>query len=129
MSKRPKLIHAERNKSLSENLKKEGKYYDWVITTSFYSSIHFLENKLLPIEIGSVNCNNIQQVKNAYRQKGRHIARLKLIQLNAPVEIAVGYKWLDDKSRFSRYTTYKVTATEADKALQFINKIESFSKE
>jgi hypothetical protein len=124
MSKSPKLIHAERNKSLAEDLKNGKQYYDWVITTSFYSSIHFLENKLLPINIGANTCDNIQKVKNAYNLKGRHIARLKLIQINAPMEIAVGYKWLDDRSRFSRYTTYKVTPTEADKALQYLNKIE-----
>ncbi|MGI9526349.1 MAG: hypothetical protein ACR2MS_04470 [Weeksellaceae bacterium] len=128
MSKKRRLTHAQRNKSLSEDLKLGGKYYDWVITTSFYSSIHFLENKLLPINIGGVTCDSIQKVKNAYQQKGRHIARLKLIQINAPVDIAIGYKWLDDKSRFSRYTTYKVTVTEADKALQYLGKIEMFSK-
>lgn len=94
MSKSPKLIHAERNKSLAEDLKNEKKYYDWVITISFYSSIHFLKNLLLPITIGALKCKNIQQVKNAYNLKGRHIARLKLIQMNTPMEIAVGYKWL-----------------------------------
>ena len=124
MSKSPKLIHAERNKSLSEELKKGKIYYDWVITTSFYSSIHFLEHLLLPIKIGLSNCKNIQQVKNAYNQRGRHVARLKLIQINAPMDIAISYKWLDDKSRYSRYTTYKVTPTEADKAIQFLTKIE-----
>lgn len=124
MSKSPKLIHAERNKSLAEDLKNEKKYYDWVITISFYSSIHFLKNLLLPITIGALKCKNIQQVKNAYNLKGRHIARLKLIQMNTPMEIAVGYKWLDDRSRFSRYTTYKITPAEADKAIQYLSKIE-----
>lgn len=124
MSKSPKLIHAERNKSLAEDLKNGKKYYDWVVTTSFYSSIHFLENSLLPTKIGACECVNIQQVKNAYNLKGRHIARLKLIQMNAPNEIAVGYKWLDDRSRYSRYTTYKVTSAEADKAIQYLSKIE-----
>jgi len=124
MSKSPKLIHAERNKSLAEDLKKGKKYHDWVVTTSFYSSIHFLENLLLPTTIGACKCTNIQQVKNAYNLKGRHIARLKLIQMNAPLEIAVGYKWLDDRSRYSRYTTYKVTPAESDKAIQYLTKIE-----
>lgn len=126
MAKGAKLIHAERNKSLSEDLKNGKKYYDWVVTTSFYSSIHFLENFLLPVKIGACECNNIQQVKNAYNLKGRHIARLRLIQINAPLEIAVAYKWLDDRSRYSRYTTYKVTAAEADKAIQYITAIQKY---
>lgn len=126
MTKSQKLIHAERNKSLSEDLKKGKKFYDWVVTTSFYSSIHFLEDYLLPKTINSSLCNNIQQVKNAYKLKGRHIARLKLIQNHASIDIAVSYKWLDDRSRYSRYTTYKVTAAEADKAIQYISKIEKY---
>lgn len=59
MSKSSKLIHAERNKSLAEDLKNGKKYYDWVITISFYSSIHFLENLLLPITIGALNSSFI----------------------------------------------------------------------
>jgi hypothetical protein len=81
---------------------------------------------LLPTTINECKCTNIQQVKNAYNLKGRHIARLKLIQMNAPIEIAVGYKWLDDRSRYSRYTTYKVTPTESDKAIQYLSKIENY---
>lgn len=124
MSKSPKLIHAERNKSLAEDLIEGKKYHDWVVTISFYSSIHFLENLLLPIELNGQDCRNIQQVKNCYRLKGRHVARLKLIQNHAPSRIAIGYKWLDDRSRYSRYTTYKVTPAESSKAIQYLSEIE-----
>jgi len=124
MSKSTKLIHGERNKSLSEDLKNGKTYYDWVVTTAFYSSIHFLEDLLLPTTIGACQCSNINQVKNAYNLRGRHIARLKLIQMNEPNDIAVKYKWLDDRSRYSRYITYKVTPAEADKAFQYLTAIE-----
>lgn len=117
------MAHGERNKTLAEDLNNGKKYYDWVITTSFYSAIHFLEDLLIPSTIGAQECKNIQEVKNAYNLRGRHIARLKLIQMNAPLDIAIGYKWLDDRSRYSRYTTYKITPAEASKALQYLNAI------
>jgi hypothetical protein len=126
MAKSSKKIHGERNKSLSEELFKGKKYYDWVITTAFYSSIHFLEHKLLPREINTTTCKNISDVKNALNLRGRHIARLKLVQRNTDNSIAVRYKWLDDKSRYSRYTTYKVTPTEADKATQYLKRISDY---
>ncbi len=123
MSKSKRIVHGERNKDLAEELNSGKKYYDWVVTTSFYSSIHLLEDNLLPHTIGAQKCKNISEVKNAYNLRGRHIARLKLIQRNAPIDISIGYKWLDDRSRYSRYTTYKVTSAEASKALEYLNKI------
>jgi len=123
MAKSRKQVHGERNRSLSDELKKGKKYYDWVVTTAFYSSIHFLEDFLLPKKINNQDCKNIGQVKKAYSLQGRHIARLRLIQDNTDNQIAIKYKWLDDRSRYARYTTYKVTAAEADKATQFLKEI------
>jgi HEPN domain-containing protein len=114
--------HGERNKELAEELFKQGKYFDWVVTVAFYSAIHFVEDKILPCTINSVHCKSITEVRNAYNMKGRHSSREKLVasELN---NVWIQYKWLDDKSRYSRYTTFKVTKTEAEKAIQFLNKI------
>ena len=130
MSKPKKLIHGERNKELCEHLLVGKVYYDWVVTTAFYSSIHLLENKLLPVNIAGSVCNNISEVKKAYNLRGRHTARETLVQRESnDITIAIKYKWLDDRSRFSRYTTYKVTAAEASKASQYLNEIHKFCTE
>ncbi|GAA0194870.1 hypothetical protein GCM10009122_58720 [Fulvivirga kasyanovii] len=118
-----KKAHGERNKTLSHELLEGKKYYDWVITTAFYSAIHFVEDKILPCEISSRICNNISEVKAAYKMNGRHSSRERLVFDHFPIGIAVKYKWLDDKSRYSRYTTFKVTPTEADKAQQYLLEI------
>lgn len=55
--------------------------------------------------------------------KGRHSSRERLVFDHFPIQIAAKYKWLDDKSRYSRYTTFKVTPTEADKARQYLMEI------
>lgn len=118
-----KKQHGERNQNLSEELFKGKIYYDWVITTAFYSAIHFVEDKILPCKVVSKNCKSINDVKNAYRMNGRHSSRERLVFDNLPLEVAVKYKWLDDKSRYSRYTTFKITSTEADKAQQYLKEI------
>jgi hypothetical protein len=37
--------------------------------------------------------------------------------------VAHKYKWLDDKSRYARYTTYKFRKEEAEKAKDYLNAI------
>ena len=124
MSKRKK--HGEHNQTLSKELLEGKKYYDWVITTAFYSSIHFVEDCILPCDLHGVMCKDISEVKRAYKMPGRHAARERLVCEKLDIKIAVKYKWLDDKSRYSRYTTYKVTTTEANKASQFLQEIFSY---
>ena len=54
---------------------------------------------------------------------GRHAARERLVCDELDLQTAIKYKWLDDKSRYSRYTTFKVTPAEASKAKQYLNDI------
>lgn len=117
-----KKEHGERNKLLSNELLEGKKYYDWVITTAFYSAIHFVEDKILPCEINGHQCKNINDVKSIYKMNGRHSSRERLVFSKLP-GIEAQYKWLDDKSRYSRYTTYKITTTEAKKAEQYLQEI------
>lgn len=117
-------IHGERNKKLSEELFEGKVYFDWVVTTAFYSAIHLVEDKILPCDIDSNNCKNINDVKKAYRMNGRHSARERLVRDKMTLSTAIKYKWLDDKSRYSRYTTFKVTLSEAEKAKQFLSDIQ-----
>jgi hypothetical protein len=120
--KSKKRKHSEHNQSLSDKLYSERIYFDWVITTAFYSVIHAVDDKLLPITINGKTCNAIEEVRNAYCMKGRHAARERLVTDNLS-QIRTKYKWLDDKSRYSRYTTYKITSAEAEKAYAFLKEI------
>ncbi len=117
-----KKTHGERNQKLSEELHNGKIYFDWVITTAFYSAIHYVEDVLLPCELNGITCTNIYEVKSAYKMAGRHAARERLVWAKLS-KIAPQYKWLDDQSRYSRYTTYKVTPAQGDKAKQFLKEI------
>ncbi len=50
MSKSDSLNHAIHNKEVCVHLSKESRYSDWVITTAFYSAVHFVEHKIFPIK-------------------------------------------------------------------------------
>lgn len=113
----------ERNRNLSNKLLGEKTYLDWVVTTAFYSSIHFVEDNILPTQVNGKTCTNISDVKEAYTLNGRHAARLKLVYDKLGYKIGAKYQWLDDQSRNSRYSTYKITQDKADKAKQYLDEI------
>jgi len=114
--------HGDRNRLLSQKLFDEADYFDWSITVAFYSAIHFVENRLFPCIINEQHCKNINDVKFAYKMDGRHASRERLV-FDRLREIGPYYKWLDDKSRYARYTTFKINKNEAEKAIQYLNKI------
>lgn len=111
----------ERNQELSNLLLEGKKYYDWVVTTAFYSAIHFVEDFVLPIEINGKECNDIADVKNAYKMDGRHATRERLVFEKINSAVGARYKWLDDQSRNARYKTYKLQPAEALKAQEYLN--------
>ena len=52
MVKQKSKDHAIHNELACIYLDKCTDFPDWVITTSFYSSLHFLQHKLFPIKVG-----------------------------------------------------------------------------
>lgn len=113
----------ERNQTLSNALLAGKTYYDWAVTTAFYSAIHFVEDFALPTDIQGKECNDISDVKAAYRMDGRHAARERLVFDKISPTIGARYKWLDDHSRNARYKTYKLQPSEALKAQEYLNYI------
>jgi uncharacterized protein YutD len=114
----------ERNKALSEQLLNDKIYFDWVVTTAFYSSIHFVEDAIFPTKINNVECKNIAEVKRAYNLEGRHAAREKLVFDKLDMLVGARYKWLDDNSRNARYKTYKIQSSIANKAKEYLDYIQ-----
>lgn len=119
-----KKTHGERNKELSSDLLSGNKFFDWSITTAFYSAIHFVEDCIFPITISAYSCRNIGEARQKMGVRGRHQARLDLVRQELP-NIATKYSWLDDQSRNARYKTYKVNKGLAEKAQQYLDEIHS----
>ena len=116
--------HSIRNSKLAKELFAGKKYFDWVITTSFYSAIHIVEERCLPRKIAGNTCDNIGEAMLAYGYRSRHQAREKLVHDSLDLQISIKYKWLDDQSRNARYKTFKIKPQLAKKALEFLDSIQ-----
>lgn len=128
MANKSKEEHAQRNRTLSIQLLEQGTYLDWVVTTSFYSSIHFIENNLLPTTIDGNTCSQLYDVKKVYKADNLHQTREWLCQDKLTFDTASKYKWLSDNSKNARYTSYKISKAVAEKALKNLDIIEKECK-
>ncbi len=105
-----KLKHAKHNKEACEYLIESGKFNDWVITTAFYSALHFIESNLFPLSItyGSktVRYNSFDHYcDNTTNYNSKHRLRRTLIEEHLS-EIAVEYNSLMDLCWTARYSNY-----------------------
>lgn len=114
------IEHAQHNEKLCEKLHGEagGEWNDWVVTTAFYSAVHYSEQRLFPLKIKDQEFQNFDEyyVQRKDGSKNQHDARLRLINLH--LNKAHGaYRWLYDTCRNARYYDYKTTQPIADASI------------
>jgi hypothetical protein len=105
------IEHALHNEKVCDVLHKHKDFKDWVITTSFYSAIHFISHKLFPLKvqidgktITVTSFENYCLVNNIIR--GKHGAFSRLVEEKLS-EISNQYNHLKDMSWTARYHRYK----------------------
>ncbi|MGR3179305.1 MAG: hypothetical protein ACUZ8E_14740 [Candidatus Anammoxibacter sp.] len=128
-----RLEHGLHNEDACNYLDKTQKYPDWVITTAFYSSIHFIEHKLFPLSV-NYNGTDIEYAtfdnycyfhKTAIRKENPHKIRERLVADKLPT-IAFYYKQLKSLSFTARYRNYKHSPDIANKAKSYLNEIKEY---
>ena len=121
-----KKDHAIRNQTLSHQLYNENTYYDWCVTTAFYSALQYVHLKILPQTYNSVNCSTLEEASIALNlpDKSKHYITEQLVDLQIPT-IITEFRWLKDSSFNARYFDYEVNPANAKLALKFLKKIES----
>lgn len=135
MSKSDSLNHAIHNKAVCEYLSKELEHSDWVITTAFYSAIHFVEHKIFPIrglqskgityDFTSFNGYYDFYSSNKEGKISQHKARADLVEAYLP-EIAPQFNELKDLCHNARYVDYEFDDDVAQKAKESLEKIEKY---
>ncbi|TAL69337.1 MAG: hypothetical protein EPN82_07280 [Bacteroidetes bacterium] len=127
------LWQAKHNKELCLFLKTTNKYDDWVITTAFYSSLHFVCYKLFPLK---EKINGEERIFQTFEQYGifyqrkigkyfsKHQILSDLVGFYLP-KIQPFYDSLMDFSMKARYNHYKLTTKQCETAIEHLNKIES----
>jgi hypothetical protein len=136
MAKKKSLDHAIHNESVCNYLDKEPNFCDWVITTSFYSSLHYLTAKLFPFNHvlkkakQSVKCEDFDQYHRLEyhndKSQGRHERFKCLVEKKCPTPIASHYSRLLELSYTARYTNYNYERAIVDEAKAKLEEIKNF---
>lgn len=108
--------HAEHNEMACDFLLTSQKYNDWVVTTAFYSALHFVQNEIFPFTERGVTYSNINQYKARSRSRlSKHELTIELVKTHIPAAL-INYRWLYDACMSARYHQYVTSPSKADTA-------------
>lgn len=98
----------------------EGVYFDWVVTTAFYSALHFVQNEIFPHNNGVRQFPNFDNYYNSHTFPGKRPSQHRVtIDLAGEIlpDAYDSYKWLHDTCRTARYHNYKIPERIASTAI------------
>lgn len=128
-----KKEHASHNEQACKFLHENGNYCDWVVTTAFYSALHFLQHEIFPKEIKGKQYDTFDKYYNLHYAGGvnkpnKHVSTLNLIKSEMGDTVYANYKWLYDLCMTARYRDYKVHDFIANESIKRLAQIKSFLK-
>jgi hypothetical protein len=127
------IDHAEHNEKACEYLNKSSDFKDWVITTAFYSAMHFIRHIILPFKTVSngktITINNFEHLYSLLKRgnENKHRFLLNFIDIEFQ-EMYNDYSNLFDLAYKARYVNYKFDHTISDLAIKRLQYIKAFSK-
>jgi hypothetical protein len=120
-----KRLHGKHNKNVCDKLHLQDVYKcnDWVVTISFYSSIHYFDHALFPFKYNdTTEFKDINDAHRFLKSNNRHHARGLLVQMKYP-ELAGAYTFLKAESHTARYVNYNINQAIANQAYQKLENI------
>lgn len=128
------LCHAEHNAKICRHLFDGEEFTDWVITTAFYSSMHYLRHKIFPLEIikdgRKITVNDFEEYCIESNIKGkRHSEMRKLVENQCEGRVSSKYNQMLDLSWTARYSKYRFSRKAAETAMKRLGEIEQYAKE
>lgn len=116
--------HAEHNEAACDYLLASGKFSDWVITTAFYSALHFVQNEIFPLTENGKNYPDFdiyfqKVLKPKNRRINKHSATVDLVKKYIP-KASSYYRWLFDACMNARYMNYQVSGAKAQQARDYL---------
>ncbi len=129
MAESKSLEHAGHNEKVCKYLDRKPAFLDWVITTAFYSAMHYLEHKLFPLKMKNgkreIKMKNFEEYYMLYgKDDGRHKAFSKLVEREHP-DISDDYNKLKDISWTARYHKYQYNRTISNHAKTMLDNIKT----
>jgi hypothetical protein len=121
------IDHALNNERIFEHLLQLNDFNDWVITTAFYASIHFLRHKIFPLSIGDNTYDTINEFCRAKRiRRFNHKVMRELVEAHTSSEISAVYNYMLDMSYTARYSKYRFSSEAAQTAKRRLTKIKAY---
>lgn len=122
-----KRSHGKHNKGVCDSLYLQDKYKcnDWVVTTAFYSSIHYIDHAIFPCKYKGNEFNDINDAHRNINANSKHQTRKILVSALCPAQ-AGNYGFLKEESHNARYVNYGIDDSIARLAVQ---KLELIIKE
>ena len=117
-SRQNKIENAKHNKRACEHIGKVTSFPDWMITTAFYSAIHYVDSRIFPIEITTkdgkrIQCSSLDIYYTLQKNISpdvppKHEIRKKLAREKLDSDFQL-FQRLSDASSTARYVTIKDT--------------------
>ena len=85
-----KKQHAIHNEEACKFLLTSKKFNDWVVTTAFYSALHFVQNELFPLTDNGQKYTDFnvyfgKVLKKKNKKLSKHSATIELVKINLPL--------------------------------------------
>ena len=128
-----KKDHAKHNEDTCEFLFKDGKYCDWVVTTAFYSALHYVQHEIFPTKIKGKQFDNFNKYYNEHylgisNKPSKHVSTINLVKAEIGDDAHQNYNWLYGLCMNARYHNYKVHPFIAEECLKRLARIKSSLK-
>lgn len=121
-----KKLHAQHNEKVCEILSKLDGCNDWVVTTAFYSALHYVQHEIFPHNDGYREYPNFESYYNGHRFIGkkpnRHLVTVDLVRDNLP-ECGKSYKFLYQTCMTARYHNYKIPESISNSSLKHLETV------
>jgi hypothetical protein len=118
--------HAIHNEAACDLLHANSNFSDWVVTTAFYSALHYVQHEIFPIMEEGIAFQDLDSyyhhLKQNGKQKSKHRVTINLV-ISHLKNAAPKYRWLFDCCMNARYTNYEISNTLATQARKYLNEI------
>jgi hypothetical protein len=126
-----KLKHGLHNENVCDYLELKPEFSDWIITTAFYSALHFVSYKIFPFEVKSIEGKSakIESIDQYHSYTGRKATKHELLSdlVNKKCnEISPDYDWLLSMSMNARYSNYLQDRTISNRARSLMKIVKKF---
>lgn len=121
------IEHAEHNEKVCRFLSKKPDFSDWIITTAFYSAVHYVRYLLLPYTDGTTifDCFETLFTSKKYPNEGRHGFSSRFVKEQHP-NIYIEYKQLHDYSNTARYFNYSFPRETSTAARELLDSVKIY---